>query len=484
MLHLMRKHAQSWLIKLALGAIVVVFVFWGVGSYRAQKGNRIALVNGAPIARDEFRGVYDQLMETYRRQFGNALDEKFLRSLNIKKQALDQIINRRLLLQEATRLNFRVTDEELFRTIERVPAFHRDGRFDPRLYQRVLARNRMTPEMYEESKKNEILVDKLQGLILGSIKVSDAEAFEAYKWFEKKVSLDYVLFKPSAYKNVEVIPEEIETYFSKHKKTYEIPAKVKVQYLRIGFKEFKAQAKTLAFDRAEEIYEACYRAGNISDAAEASQLKVHETESFPRAGPVKGIKEQKRFAKTAFDLNENEVGEPIKLSDGYYILQPIAKEPAKIPDLKQVEKKVRQNLIKAKQSDQAKQDAEEFLKDLKGGAGFQKAVASQQLKARSTDFFGRFGAIPEIGSEPEIREAAFSLSPSKPFPDAVIKGKQGYYYVLRFKARQEAGPDRLEDKKSQIKSSLLLQKRQGAVGEFLAGLRKKSKVTIQEGFLD
>lgn len=526
MLHLMRKHAQSWLIKLALGAIVVVFVFWGVGSYRAQKGNRIALVNGAPIVLGEFRGVYDQLMETYRSQFGNALDEKFLRSLNIRKQALNQIINRQLLLQEATRLNFRVTDEELFGAIERVPAFQRDGRFDARLYQRVLTRNRMTPEMYEESKKNELFVDKLQDLILGSIKVSDAEALESYKWFEKKVRFDYVLFKPSAYKNVEVTTEEIETYFSKHKKAYEIPVKVKVQYLRLGFKEFEAKvkvseeevrtyfdlnkktiqgskepalaevadqirdklakdaARTLAFDRAEEVYEACYGASNISDAAGANQLKVHETEFFPRTGPIKGIKEQKRFVETAFSINENDVGEPFKLSDGYYILQPIAREPARIPDLKQVEKRVRQDLVRARQNDLAKKDAEEFLNDLKGGAGFQKAVASQKLKAKSTDFFGRFGAIPEIGSEPEIQETAFLLSPSKPFPDAVIKGRQGYYYVLRFKAGQDAGPDGFEDKKLQIKSSLLLQKRQSAVGEFLAGLRKKSEITIQEGFLD
>ena len=107
MLHLMRKHAQSWLIKLALGAIVIVFIFWGVGSYRAKRGNRIAVLNGTPIVLEEFRGVYDQLLEAYRRQFGGALDEKLIQGLNLKKQALDQLINRRLLFQEATRLKFR-----------------------------------------------------------------------------------------------------------------------------------------------------------------------------------------------------------------------------------------------------------------------------------------------------------------------------------------------------------------------------------------
>jgi peptidyl-prolyl cis-trans isomerase D len=132
MLSLMRKHAQSWLIKLALGAIVVVFVFWGVGSYRAQKGNRIAVVNGEPIVLEEFRSVYDQMLQTYRRQFGGALDEKLIQNLNLRKQALDQLIDRQLLLQEATRLNFRVTNEELLRAIQEVPAFQRHGHFHPR----------------------------------------------------------------------------------------------------------------------------------------------------------------------------------------------------------------------------------------------------------------------------------------------------------------------------------------------------------------
>ncbi|HID30168.1 MAG TPA: hypothetical protein EYP19_09205 [Desulfobacterales bacterium] len=631
MLHLMRKHAQSWLIKLALGAIVVVFVFWGVGSYRARRGNRIAVVNGTPIVLEEFRGAYDQLLEAYRRQFGDALDEQLIRNLDLKRQALDQLINRTLLFQEATRLNFRVTKEELLRTIGEVPAFQRNGRFHPQVYQRVLTRNRITPETYEESTKNRLLIDKLQSFIFGSIKVSEAEALEIYKWLEEEVSLDYVIFEPSTDDNIKVTAEEIETYFSEHEKSYEVPAKVKVRYLLLDFKGFEAQAKvseeevgayfdlnkedyatpkrvrarhilfkverdanpeaieearkkavnvlkqarsgkdfdelarkysddtgsrgkggdlgffardrmvrpfsdaafgmksgeisepvrtafgwhiikveavqearepvleevadrirtkiskdtarTLAFDRAEEIYDACYRAGNISDAAETNALKVHETEFFPQNGPVKGIKDARKFAETAFALGEDEVSEPLELSDGYLILQLLAKEPARIPELKEVEEKVRQDLIEAKKDDLAKKDAEAFLKSLKDGVEFRKAATSQKLKAKSTGFFKRSGAIPGMGLERDIQEGAFLLSPSKPMPDGVIKGKQGYY-VLRFKARQEADPKEFEDKKSEITSSLLVRKRQEAGEELLARLRKKSEIVIEEGFLD
>lgn len=481
MLHLMRKHAQSWLIKLALGAIVVVFIFWGIGSYRSQRGNRVAVVNGTPIGIDEFRGVYDQLKEVYRRRFGGALDEKLIRSLNLREQALDQLINHLLLLQEATRLNFRVTNEDLLRAIEQVPAFQRDGRFHPEQYQRVLMRNRMTPEMYEKNKKNELLIDKLQSFICGTMKVSEAEALETYKWLKEQVSLEYVVFEPSAYSNVQVTPEEVEAYFSKHKKDYEIPPKVNVRYIHLDFKGF--EDRTLAFDRAEQIYDACYEAGNISDVARINQLKVHETGLFLRNGPIKGIKQQEKFAKTAFALNDNQVSEPLELSDGYYILELIAKEPARIPELKTVKEKVMQDVIQARKEDLAKKDAEEFLNDLRGGTEFQRAASSRKLKAKCTDFFGRFGAIPGIGSEPDIREASFSLSTSKPFPDGVIKGKQGYY-VLQFKARHEVDEKEFEGKKSEITSSLLIQKRQSAIGEFLAQLREKSEITVEEGFLD
>jgi len=223
MLSLMRKHAGSWLIKVVLGVIVVVFVFWGVGSYRAEKRNRVAVVNGATISLETYHSVYNQLMEQYRKQFGNVLDDKLLKALDLKRQALDQLINRRLVLQEADRIDLRVTNEELARAIQNMAAFQSNGQFDSRRYQRMLALNRMTPEKFEESMKEEILAEKMQAFILGGIKVSDAEALEAFKWREEQVSLEYVAFTPSSYKDVKVTPQDLETYFSSIKRTMRSP---------------------------------------------------------------------------------------------------------------------------------------------------------------------------------------------------------------------------------------------------------------------
>jgi peptidyl-prolyl cis-trans isomerase D len=627
----MRKHAGSWMIKVVLGVIVVVFVFWGVGSYRSQRGNRVAVVNGAVISLDEYRSAYEQLRDQYRMQFGDALDQKLVERLGLRGQALDQLIHRRLLLQQAERLGLYVTDKELARTIQEVPAFQSDGGFDPRRYEVVLARNRITPEVFEDSIRQDLLVEKMRNIVTGSIKASDAEALETFKWREEKIRIDYVAFRPLSYEGITVTPEEMAAYFSEHQKDYELPPKVKVAYVQFDVaslekevdvteeeinqyfdlnrdryaeeKEVKARhilfkvdqdadektvartrqkalkvleeakagadfaelakkysedpgsktkggdlgfftkdrmvkpfsdaafamkpdeisepvrtpfgwhiikveevkeakepvleevkeeiraklvkdaARSRAYDRAEEMYDAAYGPGHLEAVAEARDVEVHETGFLALGDAVEEIKESAKFMQTAFDLKEGEVSEVLELEDGYYIVEVIGRKPAEIPEFKAVEDKVRKDLIAAKQGELAKSAAEEFLAALKEGADFQEEAKSRGLEPKTTEPFKRFGSIPGIGSERELAEMAFSLDASSPLAESVIKGRKDYY-VIRLKERIEVDPKEFEAKKEETIRSLVLQKRQKAMEEWLAQLRRQSEITIQEGFLD
>ena len=110
MLSLMRKHAGTWMIKIILGAIVVVFVFWGVGSFRSQRSGRVADVNGSIITIDDYRTSYNNLVEQVRQSFGNNLNDDLLQTLQLRKRALDQLIDRSLMLQAAEALKLTVSD--------------------------------------------------------------------------------------------------------------------------------------------------------------------------------------------------------------------------------------------------------------------------------------------------------------------------------------------------------------------------------------
>ena len=189
MLRLMRKHAGNWLIKILLGAIVIVFIFWGVGSFRSQRGSRVATVNGDQITLDEYRDTYNNLMEQLRARFGNKLDEKMIKTLQVKRQALDRLINNRLLVQEAKKLKFRVSEKELANAILHIPAFQRSGVFDKYLYKSVLDRLRMTPESFEAAQKNQMLIDKLRTLVTSNAKVSHQEVRDWYDWLNTSVDI-------------------------------------------------------------------------------------------------------------------------------------------------------------------------------------------------------------------------------------------------------------------------------------------------------
>ena len=130
----MRKHAGSWMIKGLLAIIVIVFVFWGVGSFRSRQANKVALVNGEVITVREYQETYNGLVEQVRSRLGNKLNEETLKTLNLKKKALDRLIDRRLIVGEAEKLKFGVTNEELTRTIGNMKGFQADGVFSKEIY--------------------------------------------------------------------------------------------------------------------------------------------------------------------------------------------------------------------------------------------------------------------------------------------------------------------------------------------------------------
>ena len=144
MLNLMRKHAGTWLIKVILGAIVIVFIFWGVGSYTAQRSNRVASVNGQTISLDEFSSAYNRLVEQYRQTFGKNFNDQMIQTLQLKQQAVNQLISQILMQQAAAKLNLTVTNDEVANSIRQIPAFQSDGVFNDRRYRSVLAFNRLT----------------------------------------------------------------------------------------------------------------------------------------------------------------------------------------------------------------------------------------------------------------------------------------------------------------------------------------------------
>ena len=240
-------------------------------------------------------------------------------------------------------------------------------------------------------------------------------------------------------------------------------------------------AKQLAYDAAESIFDATFEGDKLETVAADNQLTSYTTDFFTRQGPTQAIQNKAAFAKTAFELPEGEISEIEDFGDGYYLIEIIGKNAAKIPELSAVEKTVSADLIKEKKSEKAKTDAEALLSALKDGAALAAASKEFDLKIQSTGFFKRNDSIPNIGFERDLSRAAFELSEQESLPPEIIKGRKGYY-IIQFRQRQAPSLADFEKEKEDIKNQLLQQKRFKAFQAWLDQRKKSSEIVIEESF--
>ena len=66
--------------KIILGIIIVVFVFYFGSMGGRQRAERIAMIDGKPIVYADFQREYQNLMDMYRQRFGQGLTEEMLKS--------------------------------------------------------------------------------------------------------------------------------------------------------------------------------------------------------------------------------------------------------------------------------------------------------------------------------------------------------------------------------------------------------------------
>ncbi len=630
MLNVMRKHAGSWMIKVILFAIVIVFVFWGVGSFRSREASKVATVNDEMIGLADYRRAYNNLLDQYRKRFGSSLNDGMIEMLQIKRQALNQLIDRTILLQEVKKLDLRVSKSEIADSIMNTEVFQNNGFFDNRRYRSVLAQVHITPEEFEAEQKNVLLSQKLTRIVMGAAKVSEVEARQWYDWKNTSVNLDYVCFKPERYKDVEPSEEEISAFFEKKGENYRTDPTVKVRYVVFDSKtyesavklneddivdyydsnqsDFKVEktveashilfrvdpnaddkadqaakakaeevanlaksnqdfsklakeysegptkdtggylgkfqhsqmvkpfadkafsmakgeisdpvktqfgwhvikvdsveeastksieesreqiadllkerdAKNLAYDRVELFYESIFEKEDFVSNAKTADLTVMETELFDRKGPKSLGEERNDFAKIAFALKVDEVSDIQEIGSRYFLIQPMEKVDAAIPQLADVKTKVRTDLVKSIQANKAKADAEAMAGDLKSGKSFEESSNDYKVDIINTGLFKRHSPIPEIGSDSKVSDAAFVLSSAGSTNEMPVQGTAGFYLLwLVEKMTPEA--DGFEAEKENINAMLLQQKQRTSMQDWIEARKAESKITIEKEYLE
>lgn|SRR5208283_393404 len=173
MLQSMRKHAKFFYFLFFI--VILSFVFWGVGSLDKSASVNVAEIGKEKISVEEYWKAYEGVRARFRDTYKENFDEEMEKKLNLKETVLNSLIDERVLLLSAKELGLTVTDKELQEVIVNDPRFMRDGIFRKDIYFRTLELNRLTPEMFETSTRQQLLELKMRRLVWSAVDVTQAD---------------------------------------------------------------------------------------------------------------------------------------------------------------------------------------------------------------------------------------------------------------------------------------------------------------------
>jgi peptidyl-prolyl cis-trans isomerase D len=156
-------------------------------------------------------------------------------------------------------------------------------------------------------------------------------------------------------------------------------------------------------DRARQLESRIKDPGDLAEAAGEQGLMVQESGYFQRADPVPGLGQAPQVANAAFTLADNTASGPLVAQRGVVFITVAGKKDPYVPMLEEVKERVRQ------EAELSKQRATELTTGLKSAANFAAAAKAQGLEAKDTDLITRGATLPDVGANPEVDKAAFSL---------------------------------------------------------------------------
>ena len=114
MLQNIRKYTQGTTAKIVVGLIVISFAFFGIESILLNGGgNEIAEVNGDPIYPEELQQALDTQKRRLVAMMGEKIDPAMLDDDRLRPQALEALINRKLLMQSAAAMKLAISEREI-----------------------------------------------------------------------------------------------------------------------------------------------------------------------------------------------------------------------------------------------------------------------------------------------------------------------------------------------------------------------------------
>lgn len=497
MLDILRANTKStftWLI--VIGIVVVFAINFGPGSLSNTGGGGCsggtaayaARVNDKTIPASEWERQYRQLFQLFQQQAGDQFTRELAEQLGLASQAMDQIVDRELVVQEARRRGLVVGKDELTAAVHAIPAFQDNGRFSFALYEESARAMYGSAGKFEAALKDDLLYQKMMAAVRSTVKVADAEVREAWEAEADRASLQFVRVPlAAAQAAVKVGPDEVKAFAAKEEariakfhqeNAARFDQKKKVQVRHVLAKVPQGGDEAAA---KKKIADAQARLQKGEDFAKVAQA-LSEDEGTRAAGGELGFVSEglfdDAFAKAALALEKGQVSQPVRSASGWHLLKAEEVVPAKTVSLEAAREEIaRELLVKDRAAAAARERAQAALDAAKAGRPLAAVkIGAQTAAPEDTGPFVRSSPfVPKIGEAQGLLADTFAAKAGQALPRiydtpsgpvvAVVKLRETPD-AKAFEAQREAVETRLRNRKeTQVQGAWLKALRDGATIE-------------------
>lgn len=238
------------------------------------------------------------------------------------------------------------------------------------------------------------------------------------------------------------------------------------------------RAQTQATEIAEKLEKEISTPAALDSAARANGFTVQETGFFGRDEPILGLGAGPDVSARAFELKEGEVSGHIRVPRGVVFMTSAGKRDPYLPKLDEVKDRVRDDVVRERASELAKQRAAEVKGSSKGDLA--AAAKASGIELKTSDLLPRDSALPEVGVSAAVDRIAFSLpigEVSEPIATDTAT------VVIKVLERKEATKEEFATGKEQLREDLLNERRNRFFSAYMVKAKQRMAININREVL-
>ncbi|HUP60145.1 MAG TPA: peptidyl-prolyl cis-trans isomerase [Thermoanaerobaculia bacterium] len=465
MLKLMRdsfKHLK-WILLAVVAAFIFGFVFLDMGLGGAVSGDTAdqafaARVNGETITYNDYYRALKRYEDMYRQMYGEQFTPEMVAMLRLPQQVMEALVDQRLLIQEAGRMNLQATPEEVRKKLMEIPVFVQGGKFvGMELYNRYVTgpMGYNSAAEFEADLAREIELGKIDSALTGAVIVSPKAADAEYRRQNESAKIRLVVL-PAAQQAaaMSMTPAEVEAYYRANQQKYTHGEQRIVRYLIADYAKLRTQitpgeaelrkrydaqkaqfttpeaARVLhilvkvdptatpdvdaaARARAESLVAQLRGGADFGALAQANSEDPSSAGNGGDMGFVERGQTVEPFERAIFSIPLNTISNPIRTTEfGYHIVKVTERRPAGVRPFEEVRGQLGARVINEMAQEQATSEINRInaiiLGRKPGTAEEFSALQSAVATSNDSGYFGRNEPIAGIGSHQPLSEWAFS----------------------------------------------------------------------------